>query len=115
MCFLGYYYAHSIYKVCFIHKFLVAGSEDTLIKVVPLDKSEEVFEFSGHEGPILRLDLHTAKGWLASSSGDGTIKIWNINDKKLVRTINGFDKVKSFELAKCFGKELLFLTFFFGG
>lgn len=88
---------------------MVAGSEDTLIKVIPLDnnnKSEEGFELAGHDGPILRLDLHSAKGWLASSSGDGTVKIWNLAERKVHRTITGgFDKVKSFEVAKCFGKQ----------
>lgn len=77
------------------------------IKVVPRDKSTEFFEFSEHEGPVLRIDL-SRNGLLASSSGDGTIKIWQLDERKLVKTLTGFDKVKSYEATEVFGKWRLY-------
>lgn len=75
------------------------------IKVVPRDKSTECFEFAEHEGPVLRIDL-SRNGLLASSSGDGTIKIWNLDGRKVVKTLTGFDKVKSYEANEVFGKSI---------
>lgn len=83
-------------------QYLAAGSEDTVVKVVPLDKSEEPFELIGHTGPILKIDI-SVKGLLASSSGDGTVRIWRLSDKKEVRRFDGFEQVKSFFVAKFFG------------
>lgn len=72
------------------------------IKVQPRDRSINFFEFGGHEGPVLRIDL-SCNDLLASSSGDGTIKIWNLAERKVVRTLIGFEKVKSYEDLKVFG------------
>ena len=68
-----------------------------------MDKSEEYFELLGHYGPILAIDT-SPKELLASASGDGTIKIWDLKEKQEIRTITGFEKVKSFYAAKSFGK-----------
>lgn len=76
---------------------------------MPLDKSEEPFELTGHTGPILKIDI-SVKGLLASSSGDGTVRIWRLNDKKEVRCFDGFEKVKSFFAAKFFGRVILILS-----
>ncbi|KAJ6644470.1 WD repeat and HMG-box DNA-binding protein 1 [Pseudolycoriella hygida] len=82
-------------------KFIAAGSEDTVIKVVPVDKSEEFFELTGHEGPILKIDT-SPKGLLASSSGDGTIRIWDLKERKEIKVIKGFETASSFYNAKTF-------------
>ncbi|KAG4078619.1 hypothetical protein HA402_015209 [Bradysia odoriphaga] len=82
-------------------KFIAAGSEDTIIKVVPVDKSDEFFELTGHDGPILKIDT-SPKGLLASSSGDGTIKIWDLKERKEIKTIKGFPEATSFYNAKSF-------------
>lgn len=84
-------------------QFIAACSEDMTIKVMPRDKSMECFDFAEHEGPVLRIDL-SRNGLLASSSGDGTIKIWNLDGRKVVKTLTGFDKVKSYEGNEVFGK-----------
>lgn len=90
-------------------QYLAAGSEDTVIKVVPIDKSAEPFDLTGHTGPILKIDI-SVKGLLASSSGDGTLRVWRLNDKTEVRCFDGFDKIKSFFAAKLFGKRFFFLV-----
>lgn len=74
------------------------------IKVTPKDKSIEPFELNEHSGPVLRIDL-SANGLLASSSGDGTIKIWNLDEQKCIKTIAGFDKIKSYQETEVFGRN----------
>lgn len=86
----------------FFLQFIAAGSEDTIIKVVPVDKSDEFFELTGHDGPILKIDT-SPKGLLASSSGDGTIRIWDLKERKEIKQIKGFEEATSFYNAKTFG------------
>lgn len=81
-------------------KFVAAGSEDTNIKVYVNDQ-ESVVDLLGHTGPILGLDI-TPEGWLASASGDGSVKIWDISEQKVLKTLEGYPKVKSFDLADCY-------------
>lgn len=82
--------------------FIAAGSEDTTIKVTLRGKNDGEFILEGHSGPILSIDL-SVNDLLASVSGDGCLKIWNLNEKKEVKTIAGLSKLKTFEDAKCFG------------
>lgn len=72
-----------------------------------MDKSEEFFELTGHAGPILSIDTSVTE-LLASSSGDGSIIIWNLTEKKKIKTILGFKKIKSFQAATTFGNEVNF-------
>lgn len=74
------------------------------IKVNPRDNPADSFELAEHTGPVLRIDL-SATGLLASSSGDGTIKIWNLDEKKCIKTITGFEKIKSYQVSHTFGKS----------
>lgn len=82
------------------------------IKVKTRDNSAEYFEFGEHEGPVLRIDL-SRNGLMASSSGDGTIKIWNLDERKVVKTLTGFDKVKSYETTDVFGELIRMKTGYF--
>lgn len=83
-------------------KYVAAGSEDTHIKVYVNDQ-ESLVELLGHTGPILGLDISPG-GWLASASGDTTVRIWDIAEQKVLKTLEGFPKVKSFEMAECYGE-----------
>uniref|UniRef100_T1H2D8 WD repeat-containing protein 55 homolog n=1 Tax=Megaselia scalaris TaxID=36166 RepID=T1H2D8_MEGSC len=79
-------------------KYVAVGSEDTKIKVYPKGESKFEFDLEGHKGPILSLSLNK-DNLLASVSGDGTLKIWNIDDKKEVKTITeSLPKCNSFEI-----------------
>lgn len=86
-------------------KFVVAGSEDGTIKVKPVGDGEEEFELGGLEGPVLSMDL-SVKDILAASSGDGKLRIWDLNSKKLLKTVDGLRKAKSFEGNVHLGKHL---------
>lgn len=84
-------------------KYVAAGSEDTNIKVY-LNDEEKVVDLLGHSGPILGLDVSPG-GWLVSASGDGSVRVWDIAEQKVLKTIEGFAKVKAFELAECLGRK----------
>lgn len=71
--------------------------------MAPLGKIEETFELTGHEGPILCIDLNE-NDVLVSSGGDGTIRIWDLSAKKELKCLQGFEKCKSFFAATKFGK-----------
>ena len=62
---------------------LVAGSADMTIKVSDTaNYTDKVL--SGHKGPILSVALDPLKKFVASSSCDGTVKIWDISSKSQV-------------------------------
>lgn len=96
-------------SVC-LGQYVAACSEDMTIKVTPRANSSETFELSGHTGPVLRIDI-SVNGLLASSSGDGTIKIWQLDEKKCIKTISGFDKIKSYQETQVFGEFNFFILF----
>lgn len=83
-------------------KYVAAGSEDTTIKV-HVNDLEKVVDLLGHSGPILGLDI-TPGNWLVSASGDGTVRVWDIAEQKVLKTLDGYPKVKSLELAECYGE-----------
>lgn len=75
------------------------------IKVTPRDDPTQTFELTEHTGPVLRIDL-SVNGLLASSSGDGTIKIWDLKEKKCIKTLSGFSKIKSYQETDVYGEFL---------
>ncbi|KAH9425122.1 chromosome transmission fidelity 4 [Dermatophagoides pteronyssinus] len=64
------------------HELLAAGAADFSIKLVNLvDQSTKILE--GHQGPILTVAIDPLRKYLASSSCDGCVFIWNIETKKI--------------------------------
>ena len=41
-------------------------------------------QLTGHSGPILSVSLDPVLHFLASASCDGTVRIWNVKEKKQV-------------------------------
>lgn len=80
-------------------KVLVAGSSDFIIKVVNVDTSDSK-TFSGHEAPVLSVALDPKEEFIASSSCDGTIRIWKISDQKIVKSFNLLPKCSDSSLSK---------------
>lgn len=82
---------------------MAACSEDMTIKVTPRDDPSQAFDLTEHTGPVLRIDL-SVNGLLASSSGDGTLKIWDLMKKKCIKTLPGFSKIKSYQETEAYGE-----------
>ncbi|XP_008217215.1 WD repeat and HMG-box DNA-binding protein 1 [Nasonia vitripennis] len=81
---------------------IASGACDMRIQVINISTSDS-FELNGHEAPILGLSLDPKEEFLASSSGDGTIRIWSIKDKKSVHTWNNVvPKCNGFFTAKVY-------------
>lgn len=87
-------------------KYFAFGSEDFDIKVQLRDKSQDLFELKGkHTGPILSMDL-SPKNLLVSCAGDGTIIIWDLEKKEMVKSFDGFPKSNNFQNTTYFGEFL---------
>lgn len=84
-------------------QYLAAGSEDGTIKVKPTGTEGDEFELGGLAGPVLSMAL-SPKNLLAASCGDGKLRVWDLASKKLLKTLDGLKKVKSFEGNVYFGK-----------
>ena len=62
---------------------LVSGSADMTIKVTDT-KSFSDKVLIGHSGPILSVSLDPRKKFVASSSCDGTVRVWEVGTKEQV-------------------------------
>ncbi|CAG9804650.1 unnamed protein product [Chironomus riparius] len=80
---------------------IVAGSEDHTIKARKFSDPDTTIELKGHTGPIFQIAIND-KNHIASSSGDGTIKVWNLETQQVVKTYDGFEKFDKFNKSKNF-------------
>ncbi|XP_045436345.1 WD repeat and HMG-box DNA-binding protein 1 isoform X2 [Pipistrellus kuhlii] len=60
---------------------IAAGSGDFLVKVVDVMDCSQQKTFRGHEAPVLSLSFDPKDIFLASSSCDGSVKVWQISDQ----------------------------------
>lgn len=65
---------------------IAAGSSDFAAKIVDLETNEQK-EFVGHKAPVLSVSIDPLDEFLATSSCDGNLCIWNIADLSTVETI----------------------------
>ncbi|XP_029847508.2 WD repeat and HMG-box DNA-binding protein 1 [Ixodes scapularis] len=94
-----------VYAVTCSHdaRTLVAGSGDFTIKVVDVESgSSKLLE--GHEAPVLYCSLDPKEEFLASSSCDGTIRVWKLDDGTCVKTWSVLPKSNDFCMSKTLGR-----------
>ncbi|NXY82473.1 WDHD1 protein, partial [Alcedo cyanopectus] len=60
---------------------IAAGSSDFMIKVVEVADSSKQKTFRGHDAPVLSLAFDPRDVYLASSSCDGSVRVWKIPDQ----------------------------------
>lgn len=60
---------------------IAAGSSDFLVKVVDVMDNSQQQAFRGHDAPVLSLSFDPKDIFLASSSCDGTVRVWNVSDQ----------------------------------
>ncbi|XP_071562752.1 WD repeat and HMG-box DNA-binding protein 1 [Temnothorax nylanderi] len=81
---------------------IVSGACDMRIQVTNINTSDSI-ELEGHEAPILGLSLDPKEEFVASSSADGSIRVWNIKEKRTVHVWNNVvPKSNSFFIAKSY-------------
>lgn len=56
---------------------IASGSKDTNVKLWDLRAKKSAGTFKGHEDQVTGVDISPDSQYLASSSLDGTIKIWD--------------------------------------
>lgn len=80
-------------------KTLVAGASDFNIKVINVDTGD-CRTLSGHEAPVLSVALDPQEEFIASSSCDGSVKIWKLNEQKVVKSLPLIPKCSDVSLSK---------------
>ncbi|KAM6273502.1 WD repeat and HMG-box DNA-binding protein 1 isoform 1-T1 [Porphyrio hochstetteri] len=60
---------------------IAAGSSDFMVKVVEVTDSSKQKTFRGHDAPVLSLSFDPRDVYLASSSCDGSVRVWTIADQ----------------------------------
>ncbi|XP_015609721.1 WD repeat and HMG-box DNA-binding protein 1 [Cephus cinctus] len=81
---------------------IVSGACDMRIQVTNIKTSDSI-ELTGHQAPILGLSLDPKEEFVASSSADGSIRVWNIKEKRIVHIWeNVVPKCNSFFTAKTY-------------
>ncbi|XP_076237790.1 WD repeat and HMG-box DNA-binding protein 1 [Calliopsis andreniformis] len=81
---------------------IVSGACDMRIQVTDISTSDNI-ELLGHDAPILGLSLDPKEEFVASSSADGSIRVWNIKEKHVANTWNNIvPKCNSFFTAKVY-------------
>ncbi|KYM96439.1 WD repeat and HMG-box DNA-binding protein 1 [Cyphomyrmex costatus] len=81
---------------------IISGACDMRIQVTNINTSDSI-ELEGHEAPILGLSLDPKEEFVASSSADGSIRVWNIKEKQTVHIWNNIvPKCNSFFIAKSY-------------
>ncbi|XP_029354075.1 WD repeat and HMG-box DNA-binding protein 1 isoform X2 [Echeneis naucrates] len=63
---------------------VAAGSSDFMVKVVEVSDSSQQKTLRGHEAPVLSVTFDPIDDYLASSSCDGSVVVWNIEDQTQV-------------------------------
>ncbi|XP_014610650.1 PREDICTED: WD repeat and HMG-box DNA-binding protein 1-like [Polistes canadensis] len=82
--------------------YIVSGGCDMRIQITNINTSHSI-ELEGHEAPILGLSLDPKEEFVASSSADGSIRIWDIKEKCTVNIWNNVvPKCNSFFTAKTY-------------
>ncbi|KAL8588870.1 hypothetical protein ACOMHN_051464 [Nucella lapillus] len=78
---------------------MVAGSSDFTVKVVEVESSSHKV-YRGHKAPVMTVALHPSQQLVASSSCDGTVQVWSVDDQTEVKTLPLLDKCSDLSLAK---------------
>ncbi|XP_078314086.1 WD repeat and HMG-box DNA-binding protein 1-like [Crassostrea virginica] len=78
---------------------LVAGSSDFTIKIVEV-ATGATKKCEGHEAPVLSVALDPKQEFLASSSCDGSVQIWKLENKEKVKKFQILPKVGDVSLTK---------------
>jgi WD40 repeat protein len=77
-------------------RYLASGSAEDeshgQVRVIEVASGREVLHFRGHRKLVLGLGFHPDRPWLASSSLDGSVCLWDVNAGKSLGLLHQFDR-----------------------
>lgn len=78
-----------VYSICHIvaKQLLIIGNAAGGIHWIDLASKQEVNHFTYHQKGIFRLSYNSLTDQLVAASGDGTLSVWNVSDRKHIRTL----------------------------
>ncbi|XP_041351144.1 WD repeat and HMG-box DNA-binding protein 1-like [Gigantopelta aegis] len=78
---------------------MVAGASDFTIKIIVVETSSHKV-CHGHEAPILSVAIDPKDEYFASSSCDGSVRVWKMEDQTVVKSWNLLQKCNDVSLSK---------------
>jgi F-box and WD-40 domain protein 1/11 len=79
-----------VLDVCIDERYIVTCSKDTTICVWDRETGELIKKLTGHRGPVNAVQMRG--NLLASASGDGMAKLWNLTDGLCVKEFSSKDR-----------------------
>jgi WD40 repeat protein len=80
----------SVEDIFLIDNYVVLATSSNSIIFYDLKKDKQYFSFMGHKALVTDVNIHPNKDLIISSSDDGSIKLWSLQQKKLLVTIFPF-------------------------
>lgn len=82
-------------------------SENMEAKICSLEGGAPLFTITEHKGPVLSISICPRMKYASTASGDGSMRIWDIDIQKVVKEITCVPKINTFFAAKVLCKLVL--------
>ncbi|KAJ2948141.1 hypothetical protein O0L34_g9942 [Tuta absoluta] len=79
---------------------LGCSSENMEARICSLEGGAPLFVMSEHKGPVLSIAICPRMKFAATASGDGVLRIWDIDTQKVVKEVTCVPKINTFYAAK---------------
>lgn len=76
-----------VYSIAVSKKYAFSGGADNSVRIWDIDKKLSTKELTGHTWTVEFIVMSKDGQYLISTSTDGTLKLWNINTGKCIRTV----------------------------
>lgn len=76
------------------------ASENMEAKICSPEGGAPLFVMQEHKGPVLSIAICPQMKFACTASGDGTLRIWDVDMQKVVKEISCVPKINTFYAAK---------------
>lgn len=95
-------HTNSIYSVALYDNWAATGGGDDLGYVWDITTGEMIMKLDGHTDSVTNVSFSNDGAYLATGAMDGQVRIWSVQEKKLVVALEAGDEVLVFPRFKCF-------------
>lgn len=78
-------------------------------KICSPEGGAPLFIIQDHKGPVLSIALCPQMKYASTASGDGSLRIWDIDTQKILKEISCVPKINTFYAAKVLCKYFIFI------